>query len=286
MTRNPGDNGSVRFGQLAARLLAGALLLLASACGGGGGGASPGVTTTPVISTGLKGSITDNTAIASVKTGASYPVQLYLPADYASTSDLLPVIYLLDGGTDNGRRFETLARASEELGVRAILVGIGGYVRRDTDFRFPGAANYYAFLTSELLPAIESKYRIDAAKRTLSGHSYGGFFVMAALAMDRPDGRRFANFISQDIGTSDQGAQLMAQEQQLFIKSAGKLPATTVVVSGDSQGNNGAAEVVYQQLLSRNYEGLTLLRIAPTSLGHAEMVEPSFRESLRLIFKR
>ena len=262
------------------------LLLLIVSCGGSGSGGNA-VSPPVVLPPSLNGSITTNTVISSNNTGASYQVSVYLPADYALTTDILPVIYALDGGVDNGDRFLNMAKITEQQGVRAVLIGIGGYARRETDYRLPGANNFHAFVTTELIPFIESKYRTDPSTRTLSGHSYGGFFAVVALLMDHPDRRYFANYISQDTATADQEALLFEMEQQLFTASAGKLPGTTLILSGatGTLGNDVSVEAVYQRLLMRNYQGLKLQRIPAYSLGHMEMFEPSFRDSIHLLFE-
>jgi predicted alpha/beta superfamily hydrolase len=208
-----------------------------------------------------------------------------LPADHATTTGNLPAIYALDGGVNNGDRFFRMAAITEEPGVRAVLIGIGGYARRETDYRLPGASNFFAFVTTELIPFIESRYRIDPDTRTLAGHSYGGFFAVVALLEDRPDPRFFANFISQDIATADQEEQLFGMERQSSTAAAGNLPGTTLILSGDALGNDAAVEAVYQRFLVRSYQGLKLQRIPAYSLGHREMFEPSLRDSIRLLFE-
>ncbi|MDB5937236.1 MAG: esterase [Massilia sp.] len=59
------------------------------------------------------------------------------------------------------------AQIAEGLGVQAIIVGIGGFARRSTDYRYPGLDPDYTFLTTVLLPQIESTYRIAPDQRTL-----------------------------------------------------------------------------------------------------------------------
>jgi hypothetical protein len=288
--------GVKRIAAIARNILGLSLLLSIVGCGSSGGGgdtATPpvvasgggGTVISPVVSSSsLAGSITTDTVVPSNNTGADYPVSVYLPADYAMTTDILPVIYALDGGIDNGDRFLKMATIIEEQGVRAVLIGIGGYARRDIDYRLPGASMFYAFVTTELIPFIEAKYRIDPGSRTLAGHSYGGFFTVVALLMDRPDHRYFANYISQDTSTGDQEEPLFEMEQQLFTASGGNLPGTTLILSGDVLGNDAWVERVYQRFLARDYQGLKLLRIPAYALGHFGMFEPSFRESIRLLF--
>ena len=178
-----------------------------------------------------------------------------LPADYASTTDRLPVIYTLDGGIDNGNRFSRMVTITQEQGVRAVLIGIGGYARRETDYRLPGAGSFYAFVTTELIPYIESRYRIDPATRTLAGHSYGGFFTVMALLEDRPASRYFENFISQDIATFDQETLLFAMEQELFSASSGNLPGTTLILSGDTLGFDVQVELRLSKIFDAQLPG-------------------------------
>ena len=77
------------------------MLLMIVSCGGGGGGGGDAASSGP-----LRGSITTSTAVASNTTGANYQISVYRPADYETTTDDLPVIYAMDGGVDNGDRFE------------------------------------------------------------------------------------------------------------------------------------------------------------------------------------
>ncbi len=263
------------------------LVLLIAGCGGGGSGGGDAANSSGAFpAPSFKGSITTDTTIPSTNTGATYQISVSLPADYSTTTDALPVIYALDGGIDNGDRFFRMASITEEQGVRAVLIGIGGYARRTTDYRLPGASNFYAFVTTELIPFIELKYRIDPGTRTLAGHSYGGFFAVMALLEDRPASRYFENFISQDIATFDQEASLFAMEQALFTASAGNLPGTTLILSSDTSGGfHSQVESVYQRFLSRNYQGLDLQRIPAYALGHQGMFEPSFRDSIRRVFE-
>ena len=80
-----------RIGKIAAlRTLGLSFLLALVACGGSGGGRSSSasaipspVSAAPVLQT-LKGSIVSR-SIHSDKTGATYPIYVYMPSDYAAT---------------------------------------------------------------------------------------------------------------------------------------------------------------------------------------------------------
>jgi uncharacterized protein len=46
---------------------------------------------------------------------------------------------------------------------------------------YGGADAFYRFLTEELRPAIAKRYKVDAARQTLYGHSLGGLFTLGVL---------------------------------------------------------------------------------------------------------
>ena len=49
------------------------------------------------------------------------------------------------------------------------------------EIRTGGAALFLTFITDELIPFIESEYRVSADDRALGGYSYGGLFTLYAL---------------------------------------------------------------------------------------------------------
>jgi predicted alpha/beta superfamily hydrolase len=137
---------------------------------------------------------------SSQATQTTYRLSIYVPPDYSPTGRPCPVIYALDGLW----HFALLWQLQRDLVYAkkmppAIIVGLdyeGGEAdtmrlrRRDfTPWKFGAAAgevgganNYLRFLETELLPRIESEYRIDPKERMLAGHSYGGTFTLYAFA--------------------------------------------------------------------------------------------------------
>jgi hypothetical protein len=150
--------------------------------------------------TGLKG---DYFPHESKAVGRPLHIYVRLPMEYAGNpSKKYPVVYLLDGDT----LFPILAANHLFLHFddnlpEAIVVGIAygsfdpSINRRDYDFSAPaadakanegGAPAFHAFLKTELLPAIDAKYRTDPAKRILFGNSRAGYFVLWSAFTD-PD---------------------------------------------------------------------------------------------------
>ncbi len=136
-------------------------------------------------------------------TGRLYHVYVRLPQDYAANPEKrYPVVYVLDGDS----LFPIIAATHLFLTIdddlpEAIVVGIAygsfdpAINKRGVDFMPPspdlapgksGAAAFERFLGSELLPAVEARYRTDASRRVLFGQSRGGSFVLYSAFAD-PD---------------------------------------------------------------------------------------------------
>jgi predicted alpha/beta superfamily hydrolase len=152
--------------------------------------------------------IGEQTSLRSGILGEERPILVHLPRSYsAASSTRYPVLYLLDGDAHfatvtamvdflagNGRAPEMIVvgipntrdrthdlTPATDSGVVKFAMSPGS---RDTvSQRFPtagGAPKMQAFLTTELAPWIESRYRV-APYRVLVGHSFGGLFAVDAL---------------------------------------------------------------------------------------------------------
>lgn len=124
--------------------------------------------------------------------GETRVINIWTPPDYAKTGDSLPVLYMPDGGVKED--FPHIANTLSELIVSkkippTILVGIENTERR-RDLTGPtkiakdkeiapvvgGSANFLNFITTELIPEINQKYRTTAEKGII-GESLAGLFV-------------------------------------------------------------------------------------------------------------
>jgi predicted alpha/beta superfamily hydrolase len=140
--------------------------------------------------------------VESAAVGRGYHVYVMLPHGYEGTGGTrYPTVYLLDGG----ELFPLMAayyrylRFGEEV-PDTIIVGIsyGGDTFekgnfRSTDYTAPaaerdywgGAPRFQKFLSDELVPLIEGRYRSDPSRRIIFGQSIGGQFVLYT-ALTRP----------------------------------------------------------------------------------------------------
>ncbi|MFZ6871300.1 alpha/beta hydrolase [Undibacterium sp. Di27W] len=265
------------------KYLSGLLIaLLVVGCGGGSGGTSAN---SNAVGIPADVALTKSSTFLSKSTGVLYPINVYVPADYARTSDALPVIFTLDGELSGGP-FEVMRRILMDEGTRVILVGVATAGKRDFDYLLPGATDFYKFLSNELVPSIEVDYRVNSKQRTLVGHSFGADFVQTALTLDRPDKRVFRNFIAVDgpLRNPVENAQL---DNAMFLASAGKMPDTTFVyASAGGAGFDSDVEAAYQKMLARNYQGLNLIRLPAYKTDHGGVFTPAITDVLHLLFKK
>jgi len=224
--------------------------------------------------------------ITSAKTGATYPIEIYLPASYDGGSASYPVIYALDGDAvfnPPGTRFSNFKDILEQRGTQAILVGIGGTARREQDYVLPGARAYHDFLTLELVPFIETKYRANVKKRLLTGLSLSGSMTGIALFLEGASGNLvFTDFLSFESAFDYQEAEYQGLEQQMHDALGGRpLPATLILThcSNPDECNSRPVEAMYNRMQARGYEGLSLTESTyPTTHTQADI--PSFTEAI------
>lgn len=126
-------------------------------------------------------------------------INIWLPEDYHSKSDSLPVLYMADGGINED--FPHIANTIEELINQKkippiILVGIENIQRRK-DLTGPtevekdkeiapevgGSAKFRSFIHDELIPHINSNYRTNQVKGII-GESLSGYFVVETLLLN------------------------------------------------------------------------------------------------------
>ena len=151
--------------------------------------------------------------VESEASGRTYQVQVSLPREYDSGDSSYQAVYLLDANAYFGTTTEIVRNLSEfdADSPGLIVVGVGYPVgqffntlgvrgidltpTRDTAYEAqaarelgdPGpletgrAREFLGFLEGELIPLVESEYRVDASIRTLVGHSFGGLFALYSM---------------------------------------------------------------------------------------------------------
>lgn len=279
----PRPRRRINLGLTAAMALT--LTWVLTACGGGGGGGAPSSTPTPTTPTTPIPEVAHgdtSNALVTSSAGVDYPLRIYLPVGYdKSPGTSYPVIYGLDGDIWFGQMATTL----DELGIKAILVGIGRNDRRDFDYQVTGALAYYRFVTRDLVPFMESHYRALASRRTLVGHSFGGTFVELAFFMDQLSASPyFSNYVSLD-GAFDENSsdlKVFSQEQALADAHPAQVNAT-YVLAGATCCHYAIGAQLYNQLQARRYAGLKLSLVSYAE-NHVNMFLPAYRDAMKYLF--
>lgn len=200
-----------------------------------------------------------STEVLEIKSddGAPYRIFVSFPKS-EPPADGYPVLYILDGNASFASFAET-RRLLEYTGQgKGIVVGVGyptedAYdTRRTADFLFPvptagppaqaksepnatntGRDKFLDFLTGKLRTEIAKRYKIDTARQSLFGHSFGGLFVLHALYA-RPDAFQALVAASPSL---EWNVQDMLREERAFTTKLvnGKITRTSrlMVVAGN-----------------------------------------------------
>jgi len=143
----------------------------------------------------------DTFKIESKQVGETRVINVWTPYSYQDGNEKYPVLYMADGGIkeDFPHIANTISKLIKEKSIPPIiLIGIEntergrdltGYSESEYDAQFcpqtDGAKKFRAFITKELIPKIESKYR-TSNKKGIIGESLSGLFVMETF-MQQPE---------------------------------------------------------------------------------------------------
>jgi predicted alpha/beta superfamily hydrolase len=194
---------------------------------------------------------------ASEALGEERMVNVYLPRDYdPDSAATYPVIYLLDGGTDEDFiHIAGLIQFSNfpwlDMMPQSILVGVVN-VDRKRDFTFPSSVDgdkeylptsghsqaFINFISEELQPLIENRYACSG-DRMLIGQSLGGLLASEILYTQQELFNRYM-IISPS---------LWWEEESLLKRDIELLPETSVFIAVGKEGE--VMEKIARELNSR-----------------------------------
>lgn len=235
--------------------------------------------------------------------GRDYQVFLHLPPSYASEPERrYPVLYVTDADyafpiiRQIGRRLNGEGPRVEEFILVGLSYAIGDdpVVSRTRDYTATpvrgggGGPAYQAYLESEALPFIESRFRADPGRRILLGHSYGGL-LGAQVLFSEPD--LFSAYV---LGSPSlwHGEDAIFAAETTYAEGHRDLPATVYMYVGefeslgDGPRYNRNHDMVadnrrFEGLLrSRNYPALTLTSDVLEDEDHLSVAPRGFSEAL------
>jgi predicted alpha/beta superfamily hydrolase len=236
--------------------------------------------------------------------GDTYDIRVHVPASYDLEPDRsYPLVVALDANywfdesssLSNGFQVApgglvevTDALVAAGMVPEVILVGVGypGELQRWRDFH--GSPNlFFAFLRSELLPALEAQYRIRDEDAVLFGHSSGAAFAAYAFLTAAIYG---VDFFEHVLAVSGDYSRTENAIPELESALARRAEADRVTPAGSLYLAYGGAEEARFQLSardlhagieSREYEQVRLRLTEYIGHDHGSVVLPAFREGLR-----
>jgi predicted alpha/beta superfamily hydrolase len=253
--------------------------------------------------------------------GQEYEILISLPNSYSSSDTSYPVIFLLDpyrqfttvkGMTD------LFTTGPNTIIPEVIIVGIGygnydpeamlnwavGRFRDYTPVQDKsveewletqikeagitgvgvltgGAPLFLKFIRSELIPFVETNYRIDANMRVLSGYSLGGLFGLYTLFHDP---KLFNKYL---IGSPSiqYGEGITFKYEINHANSTSDLKADIFMSSGEQEeiGTENVKKLT-ETLLSRSYENLNTTTVIFENEDHATCFPAAISRGLTKLF--
>lgn len=239
-----------------------------------------------------------------------FAVFVSLPDDYEKNKGKIPVVYLLDANLYFDIVATTLKKYAEVgLLPSAILVGIGYKdletmdSLRNRDYTFPTAIPEYemtisgkadrflSFIEEELIPVIDAKYPNDKTRRTLMGHSLGGYFTIYALQQNLLNKKNtFGGYIAASPSVHYNHNYLLNELEKINANDTAKAYVTfggledgeendsTMLLSNDILAS---MERSLKYANSINYKGEVY-----SNLGHMDTPLPTFVKGMQWILNK
>jgi len=237
--------------------------------------------------------------LASSYTGQDYQISVWLPPDYPDSHKSYPVLYLLDSNTLFGAAANLMLPLiwGKEL-PKLIIVGIGYKIQSYEDWGrwrshdmtptvvievsgSGGAEKFLEFIKAELIPYIDANYKTNTADRTITGHSYGGLFVLYTL-LHEPD--LFHRYCAGSPVPDYDNRVLFKYEKDLAENRLSLPVKLVVIVGGLEKEMAGVTEKFCTILSSRNYEGLELTFLVLDGESHMSVIAPLMVTGWKLVF--
>lgn len=239
--------------------------------------------------------------------GDSFSVFVRLPKDYEKNkSECYPVLFLLDGNAFFELMSSSVQRLSAKKEIREpIVVGIGyrhaaeGDSLRDRDYSYPqalpadsfavsgGADKFLNFIQADLIPYVDKRYRTDPGKRTLAGHSLGGYFPLFALYQQELSNKGiFKNYVAASPSLAYHNGFLIDAYRRLTIDDKNPRAHLFITLGAlEDKGADGEYFHAFNRLLSDpKFKQLKITERIYPHTDHMDSAVRSFEEALQLFF--
>jgi len=227
--------------------------------------------------------------------GETRRLNVYLPQPYLDSATLrLPVLYMPDGGMKED--FLHVAGLLQVLignGTMRpfILVGIENTQRR-RDLTGPttneedkkiaprvgGSAAFRQFIRTELMPAVQQRYR-TTPETAIVGESLAGLFIVETLLLE-PD--LFHTYMAFDPSLWWNDAKMTAQAEQLLAKHRG--PASVLYMATSIHADPAITQQLTKALGHQPASVLTWHYTPMPAETHATIYHPAALQAFRTVF--
>ena len=230
--------------------------------------------------------------------GRDYILDVNLPRDYDDTTKTFPVVYVLDGQWDFPLVASIYGQQYYDGFVPGlIVVGVtwGGEnpnydSLRAFDFsptsvnqpdRYGNAPKFLKFIKDELIPFIQSKYRVDKNDRTLMGSSMGGLFTIYTLLNQTSIFNKYV--CTSPVVTWDH--DLLFKMEKKYAENNSKLPVKLYMAVGGYE-NIKPLEKFAEQIKEGKFEGLKFRSKVIEGMGHSGGKSEGFSRGIQFVFER
>ena len=255
--------------------------------------------TLTVVALGQNNQMVSQLTINSQVMGEERVILVHTPANYANGKQRYPVLYMTDGAAHLGHTIATvefLVRAGRmpDLILVAIantdrtrdLTPTNAAMKRDdgSPLKLPtsgGADKFLKFIETELIPKIESSYRVEPY-RVFAGHSFGGLFALHAM-LTRPE--LFNAYIAVS-PTMHWDNHLLSRKAETFFKERKELQRTLFLTLGNEGGEAKVGFERFKGILAKNTpKGFSFGSALMEDEDHGSVVMPSHYAGLRKVFE-
>lgn len=245
--------------------------------------------------------VLNNTQIVPLQaraTGRNYELVVVLPSSYAANpGKTYPVLYYLDAYWDTPLLVSTYGNLIyDKRAPEFIMVGLSypsgtnydverrkDYTITATDANSGKADAFLDFITKEVAPLVESRFRGDKEGRVIGGSSLGGLFAIAA-AYKAPG--FFAGHIAISPAAGwDDGALAKLDEQ--YARTHKALAARMFISYGSDEypGFREPIAAFQQRLAARGYTGLALQNYRMEGLDHTSVKGDGYVRGLNWVWQ-
>lgn len=234
----------------------------------------------------------------SAITGEKYFIYVGLPRSYNDSTKTYPILYIMDADGSFGTcteitRLLALGNEVPEIIIVGIAYGVSlnEYLyNRQRDYtptvmkKYAGSGGgkkFLRFIDEELIPFVETKYRVKKSDRAICGFSYGGLFALYTL-FHRP--KLFNRYLAGSPSFFWDNGILFEYEKKYF-ENRLDLPIRLFISVGSLEYNIAPLQRFANILNSRGYSGLQLKSIILDDETHFSSFGNFFTKGIKWLYK-